>query len=41
MPMYAIQKIPAMKQYSGKISNIFVVLMGLIAMSAIIYSLLG
>ncbi len=41
MPMYAIQKVPAMKKYSGKMSNVFVVLMGLIAMSAIIYSLLG
>jgi serine transporter len=41
MPMYAIQKVPAMKKYSGKISNVFVVIMGLIAMSAIVYSLLG
>jgi serine transporter len=41
MPMYAIQKVPAMKKYSGKLSNVFVTLMGLIAMSAIIYSLLG
>lgn len=41
MPMYAIQKVPAMKKYSGKLSNVFVILMGLIAMSAIIYSLLG
>ncbi|WP_416347491.1 HAAAP family serine/threonine permease [Acerihabitans sp. TG2] len=41
MPMYAIQKVPAMKKYSGKLSNVFVTLMGLIAMSAIIFSLLG
>lgn len=41
MPMYAIQKVPAMKKYSGHISNVFVVLMGLIAMSAIVYSLMG
>lgn len=41
MPMYAIQKVPAMKKYSGHVSNIFVVFMGLIAMSAIIYSLMG
>ena len=40
MPMYAIQKVPAMRQYSGKISNLFVVLTGLIAISAIFYSLL-
>ena len=39
MPMYAIQKVPAMRKYSGHVSNVFVVLMGLIAMSAIFYSL--
>lgn len=39
MPMYAIHKIPAMRQYNGKISNIFVVIIGLIAISAIFYSL--
>ncbi|MGP9436392.1 HAAAP family serine/threonine permease [Ewingella sp. AOP8-B2-18] len=41
MPMYAIRKVPAMKKYSGHISNVFVVIMGLIAMSAIVYTLLG
>ena len=35
MPMYAIQKVPAMRKYSGHISNVFVVVMGLIAISAI------
>jgi len=39
MPMYAIQKVPAMRKYSGHISNAFVVVMGLIAISAIFYSL--
>lgn len=39
MPMYAIQKVPAMRKYSGHISNIFVVAIGLIAISAIFYSL--
>ncbi|EDB6695463.1 two-component sensor histidine kinase BarA [Salmonella enterica subsp. enterica serovar Agona] len=39
MPMYAIQKVPAMRKYSGHISNVFVVIMGLIAISAIFYSL--
>ena len=39
MPMYAIQKVPAMRKYSGQMSNIFVVIMGLIAISAIFYSL--
>ncbi|PHM40146.1 serine transporter [Xenorhabdus mauleonii] len=40
MPMYAIKKIPAMQKYSGKLSNIFVVIMGSIAISAAVYSLL-
>lgn len=39
MPMYAINKVPAMRQYSGKISNVFVVLTGLIAISAIAWDL--
>ncbi|SFN58605.1 serine transporter [Izhakiella capsodis] len=39
MPMYAIAKVPAMRKYSGHISNIFVVLIGLIAITAISYSL--
>ncbi|PVZ87170.1 HAAAP family serine/threonine permease [Serratia sp. S1B] len=39
MPMYAIRKVPAMRKYSGAISNIFVVAMGLVAMSAILYTL--
>ncbi|WP_082118942.1 HAAAP family serine/threonine permease [Pragia fontium] len=39
MPMYAIHKIPAMQKYRGHFSNIFVVIMGLIAISAILYTL--
>lgn len=39
MPMYAIQKVPAMRRYSGQISNLFVAAMGLVAISAIFYSL--
>lgn len=39
MPMYAIRNVPAMRKYSGHISNLFVVIMGLIAISAILYSL--
>lgn len=39
MPMYAIAKVPAMKKYSGAASNVFVVLIGLIAISAIFYDL--
>lgn len=39
MPMYAIRKIPAMYKFGGKLSNVFVVSMGLVAISNIIYSL--
>ena len=39
MPMYAINKVPAMRQYSGRLSNVFVVLVGLIAISAVAYDL--
>ena len=41
MPMYAIRKVPAMKRFQGKFSNIFVVVMGLIAISNIIYNLIA
>ena len=40
MPMYAIRRVPALRQYSGQASNVFVVLVGLIALSAIIYSVM-
>lgn len=40
MPMYAIHKIPSMRCYANKISNVFVVLIGCIAISAIFYTLL-
>jgi len=39
MPMYAIRRVPALRQYSGQVSNVFVVLVGLIALSAVIFSL--
>lgn len=39
MPMYAIRKVPSMHKFGGKLSNVFVVLMGLVAISNIIYSL--
>ncbi|AUY32267.1 MULTISPECIES: serine/threonine transporter [Pseudomonas] len=41
MPMYAVQKVPALRQYSGKLSNVFVVLIGLITLSAIAYSFMA
>ncbi|TDQ57143.1 serine transporter [Mesocricetibacter intestinalis] len=39
MPMYAIRKVPAMQRYQGKLSNLFVTIMGLIAISAVVYGL--
>lgn len=39
MPMYAIGKVPALARYRGRISNVFVTVMGLIAISAIVYRL--
>ena len=41
MPMYAIRRIPAMQRYRGKWSNVFVVIMGLIAISNIVYDLIA
>jgi len=40
MPMYAIRNVPAMKRYQGRFSNVFVTVMGLIAISAVVYGLL-
>jgi serine transporter len=39
MPMYAIAKVPAMKKYQGALSNIFITMMGIIAISAILYGI--
>jgi len=39
MPMYAIRRVPAMRIYAGKLSNVFVVIVGLIAISALVYTL--
>ncbi|WP_075181603.1 HAAAP family serine/threonine permease [Pantoea sp. 1.19] len=41
MPMYAIHKVPAMRRYRGALSNAFVTVAGLIALSGILFSLLG
>ncbi|QBF81571.1 HAAAP family serine/threonine permease [Shewanella maritima] len=41
MPMYAVYKVPALKAYRGRVSNIFVILAGVLAMTAIIYDLIG
>ena len=40
MPMYAIRRVPSLRQYSGQVSNVLVVVIGLIALSAIIFSVL-
>lgn len=39
MPMYAIHKLPILAKYRGKLSNSFIVVMGLIAISAAVYNL--
>ncbi len=41
MPMYAILKVPAMKKYSQPLANSFTLIIGVIAISAILYSLVG
>ncbi len=39
MPMYAIKKVPTMRKYDGALSNVFISVMGLIAISAIVKGL--
>ncbi|CAI3933904.1 Amino acid permease (SdaC) [Commensalibacter communis] len=39
MPMYAIHTVPALARYRGKVSNMFIVVMGCIAISAAVYKL--
>ncbi|MGL6026431.1 MAG: amino acid permease, partial [Vibrio sp.] len=41
MPMIAVFKVPALRQYQKHISTLFVLLIGLLAVSALLYSLLG
>ncbi|VAX76951.1 Serine transporter [Serratia symbiotica] len=40
MPIYAIRTVPAMRKYRGHISSLFVVVMGLMAISAILFNLI-
>ncbi|MGS0676409.1 aromatic amino acid transport family protein [Shewanella sp. 0m-4] len=40
MPMYAIHKVPALAAYRGRFSNIFVVVAGLLAMTAILFGMM-
>ena len=41
MPMYAIATVPAMQKYRGLRGNLFIIFMGLVALSATMYGLLG
>ncbi|KTC93028.1 MULTISPECIES: serine/threonine transporter [Legionella] len=41
MPMYAILKVPAMKKFRQPVANTFITIIGLIAISAILFSLIG
>jgi serine transporter len=38
LPMYAVRAVPAMRRYRA-LSNVFVLVMGLIALSALVYGL--
>lgn len=40
VPMWAIHKVPALAPYRGKLSNIFVVISGIAAFSAVVYGLI-
>lgn len=39
MPMYAIYRVEALARFRGRVSNIFVIIMGVIAITAILYTL--
>lgn len=41
MPMYAIHKVEVLKPYRKRLSNVFVTLAGLVAITAIVYSLVN
>lgn len=41
MPMYAIRTVPALQQYRGKLSNIFVTIAGLVAVSGLLFAFVG
>lgn len=40
LPMWAIRRVPALAPYRGRLSNVFVVVAGLAAFSAVVYGLL-
>lgn len=39
MPMYAVRRIPALAPYRGQLSNVFVTVAGLVAISGILFTL--
>ena len=41
MPMYAISKVPALAPYRGQASNVFIVISGLVAISAIVFKIVA
>ncbi len=41
MPMYAIYKIPALQRFRGRPTNIFVIIMGLVAIAALFYNMVA
>lgn len=41
MPMYAVYNVPALKEYRGRISNIIVIISGVLAMTAILFGMLS
>ncbi|HHG5368179.1 TPA: HAAAP family serine/threonine permease [Pseudomonas aeruginosa] len=41
LPMYAIRKVPALAHLQGRVSNVFITLVGLLTVSAILYGILG
>lgn len=41
MPMYAISKVPALAQYRNRSTNAFIMITGLVAISALLYGFIG
>lgn len=41
LPMYAIRRMPALEPYRGRLSNVFVTVAGLVAVSGIVYGLVS
>ncbi|MFS8293732.1 septum formation initiator [Enterobacter hormaechei] len=41
LPMYAIYKIPSLRQYRGRVSNYFIILTGIVTVSAIFFNVVN